>query len=680
MASELLWKRWRNFSGGVNRELGGGLTLGLYADNEAADIINFNIIEGGGLAMRFGLQASAYTKPAGTAVPFELIEYLELQNGTVRGVVAHRTHLYVDDGAWTQVTQGATLQFPLPPDGAGVAGDPFVLGKRQMAKVYRNILYIVGDAPSVSSGATGGFNVKWNGVTIGGGTDSKMEIIGNPAGGVITNITTPVGGALSAGDYHVKYTVEYIDPESLVSLGEGVPSADSGAITCAANDQIQFDIPAINNYWNKAAVANYHIYRTLVGGSTYYWEKSVASNGNSALVAQTVSTADTTVVLNRTLNDQVILPPKASYNEIHQDRMWIGHLRGPHSAAYSEIHYNRIMFSNLGFPDQFETLNFIDVGESNDEITGLVSMDGILYIFKQKSIWGLYGDSPSNWTLRKVVPDKGSIAARSIVQYNGQIYFASYDGVYVFDGTPFPNLLSRKIGPYAFGFAGSFSNRAPTKAVGIVFNDRYYFCYDDSGADSANSAAIVLDLKTGGWTRHTGQAPGSPTQKAYDFETVKLGRKAGGTFAGLQDKTFYAASITINPGVLTAVESDPKCLDYNGAFEADVWLGPVDFDEPIHMKQIEKYLVVMEYAFAGGQTTPCSIHYQVDPGLETTFTDVNLSLKKWQLKRFPAGKVGPKFRFVVRLVSDSGLTQGLYLVDFAIGYRVLELPTDDKAI
>lgn len=80
--------------------------------------------------------------------------------------------------------------------------------------------------------------------------------------------------------------------------------------------------------------------------------------------------------------------------------------------------------------------NFVDIGSDDalDPGVGLALLGRTLLIFKRYSIWALYGDEPENFTVRKVVTGVGCVDARSIVEHNDSVFFASDTGIYRFDG------------------------------------------------------------------------------------------------------------------------------------------------------------------------------------------------------------------------------------------------------
>jgi hypothetical protein len=82
-------------------------------------------------------------------------------------------------------------------------------------------------------------------------------------------------------------------------------------------------------------------------------------------------------------------------------------------------------------------VNRIVIGDDdqNDFCVGLARLGQNLVVFKRRSIYVLYGYSPSTFTVRRVVSNRGCVDRRSIVERDEAVYFMSEDGYCRFDGT-----------------------------------------------------------------------------------------------------------------------------------------------------------------------------------------------------------------------------------------------------
>jgi hypothetical protein len=76
---------------------------------------------------------------------------------------------------------------------------------------------------------------------------------------------------------------------------------------------------------------------------------------------------------------------------------------------------------------------YVNVG-NGETITALVSLQDWLLIITNKSIWRLYGDKPSEYTLQYVCNNEYQIMHGSIAVHNGVPYTVSHNGIMYFDG------------------------------------------------------------------------------------------------------------------------------------------------------------------------------------------------------------------------------------------------------
>ena len=131
----------------------------------------------------------------------------------------------------------------------------------------------------------------------------------------------------------------------------------------------------------------------------------------------------------------------------------------------SEKH--EIYASKLGDPTSWNTYQGIasdsyaaTIGSDGD-FTGAYSFGGYVYFFKEDKIIKVYGNKPSNFTLKTInVPGVEKGSEKSIVRINERLYYKSPEGVMVFDGG-IPSLISGPLGleKYHNAVAGSVDGK-----------------------------------------------------------------------------------------------------------------------------------------------------------------------------------------------------------------------------
>lgn len=78
----------------------------------------------------------------------------------------------------------------------------------------------------------------------------------------------------------------------------------------------------------------------------------------------------------------------------------------------------------------------VDVGVADgDKIVALKALSDCILIFKVNSVWRLYGDRPSNYTLERVSDEVGALDDSEIITRYGIPYWLSKDGIYFSDSS-----------------------------------------------------------------------------------------------------------------------------------------------------------------------------------------------------------------------------------------------------
>ena len=186
---------------------------------------------------------------------------------------------------------------------------------------------------------------------------------------------------------------------------------------------------------------------------------------------------------------------------------------------------------------------------SDDDITGLIAMDGTLFVFKLRSIWSVAGDIPTDnggsgglGTPSVVASDSGNIEGRALVLTSAGIFYQSSRGI---------ELLQR-------GGAGTvwvgeqirqtFAAFPVIVAATLDFtSERVMFELTNVGASAGRCA--VYNLNLGGWEsidRRT-SVSGTTDYPAVSAAMINLGGSIGWTYAFLdaagtiyyQDTTTY---------------------------------------------------------------------------------------------------------------------------------------------
>lgn len=137
---------------------------------------------------------------------------------------------------------------------------------------------------------------------------------------------------------------------------------------------------------------------------------------------------------------------------------------------------------------------YVEIGEaSGDPIVGLAFLSSQILIFKRYSVYRMYGDRPSNYTIERVENSSRPMSnAGAVVKYDTPFYL-TLDGISYYDGTgvlPMHNGVR-----YLNRFMGSVTSVDTSKAAHCD-NKLYFTCR--VGADAtADDSIIIYDIGRG---------------------------------------------------------------------------------------------------------------------------------------------------------------------------------------
>lgn len=100
-------------------------------------------------------------------------------------------------------------------------------------------------------------------------------------------------------------------------------------------------------------------------------------------------------------------------------------------------HYGRIRWSHPGVPDSFSEDDYLDIDIGGGRITGIMSFDDHLLIFKSSTMWALYGYDLNSWQLVQVSTKIGCPTITAMTRSETTAYFysaSSQGGVYAYQG------------------------------------------------------------------------------------------------------------------------------------------------------------------------------------------------------------------------------------------------------
>jgi len=390
-------------------------------------------------------------------------------------------------------------------------------GTKHLVSVSNGIVYKASgttiDASTLGSGYSASkdfFFDAFNDLAFGvNGTDKVLRWDG--AAGAVRDAgfpppSTTLGDAAGAagaltGTYKYKFTFVYDDISE-----ESTASDESNGVTVTSQ---RVDLTSIDV--GGAGVTKRNIYRTLAGGSIFYFLKTINNNVDTTY---TDNAADGTLdTLNQAPTDNN-LPPRAKYVAVFANRIFLANatldydgntIDGKSRVFFSALTESEVSPNTIGtapvhgaggeiFPADF----FFDVEDNDgDEIVGLgVTLDSLV-IFKEKSVWRLIGDSPENFELIKADSDLGCISGKTIKRVENLLYFlagGNKPSICATDGTRVIP-IGERIQPT---LQANIDRSAMESACAVQHLYTYVLIYK-SITDSANSSGIIYDYIKDAW-------------------------------------------------------------------------------------------------------------------------------------------------------------------------------------
>lgn len=186
--------------------------------------------------------------------------------------------------------------------------------------------------------------------------------------------------------------------------------------------------------------------------------------------------------------------PNGKFVIVHKNRLYI---------AGDPSNPSRIYMSDIGQPESFPGLNFIDIDTNDgDMITGIAELGDSLVIFKERSLYVLRGTGPQNYSLLDSHQAHGTVSHWSIVQILNRLFYLSRDGVYAFDGKNV-RLESDLIKGSVMGLNNNqaWNQQYLATACAVDYKGKYWLSLSE-GTTVFNNRVYLFDYIHGAWTRY----------------------------------------------------------------------------------------------------------------------------------------------------------------------------------
>ena len=188
--------------------------------------------------------------------------------------------------------------------------------------------------------------------------------------------------------------------------------------------------------------------------------------------------------------------PKAELCTTHQGYMFVANTN-----ENSVVFPNRVRWSHPNSPENWASLDFIDILDGGSRITSIMSFSDHLVIFKPNSVWALYGYDPDSWALTNITQQVGAIHRNAACLAAESAFFYSHpNGVHEYRPGQGIAEVSTQLRPAID--SGAVNPQALTQLyIGWLNRRVWWSCpYSSTGTETDASAVFVHDPLIGAWT------------------------------------------------------------------------------------------------------------------------------------------------------------------------------------
>lgn len=135
----------------------------------------------------------------------------------------------------------------------------------------------------------------------------------------------------------------------------------------------------------------------------------------------------------------------------------------------------------------------VDIGQNRgDPIIGIKALSSQILIFKSRSIWRLYGDRPSTFTVECIETDTEFMAHTSVCVEQDTAYWLNVHGIYYYNGSIVKQFPSNQ---YIRKFLDGLASVRQSK--GIICRDIMYFTAREKYSSRVDDVILVYDTIRG---------------------------------------------------------------------------------------------------------------------------------------------------------------------------------------
>jgi len=180
--------------------------------------------------------------------------------------------------------------------------------------------------------------------------------------------------------------------------------------------------------------------------------------------------------------------PQAELITVHSNRVFVANTKED-----GNLFPNRLRWSDESLPTNWVVDDYIDIEGGGNKITGMCVVNGGLVVFKEYSMYFLYGYDHTDYRIVQVASDIGCVTPQSFVATQQGVYFyANRKGLHFFDGSNLTNLFE----PLRTAFDLRYINTALPEKVSLSWIGRRVWLslpYSQTTQASVQTLNVVYD-------------------------------------------------------------------------------------------------------------------------------------------------------------------------------------------
>jgi hypothetical protein len=373
------------------------------------------------------------------------------------------------------------------------------------------------------------------------GTTANNAAITRPAAAPTLGLSGAVGSSNPKGTYDYKYT--YYSS----SWGQESFSSDASATVLPDGQTVTVAVVASSD----ARVTNIRIYRRKVSAleSSWRYVTDVANTTNPTV-------PDTALDNNLSLTRIAPLSVTDSFPSFRFLAYQAGVLFCAGGDPPTRLYYSRA-------DEPWIASEYLEIGSGGDTdaITGLAAFQGLVVVFKERSIWTVSGNSTKTFFVRRVHVGVGCLSHHSIVEADGALYFRGEQGFYAFNGEVPVDISSDQRATFT---DLNYSRRRFIVGVHDYENGAIRWSYSSAGVTTNDSQAVYF-YRNSQRVEQRSWSPWSCGNVSY--------------YALVSDKTTRKRMVAT--GLLAGhVLTDGGTSDNGAAYEFKWRTGMINMDEP----------------------------------------------------------------------------------------------------